>query len=94
MKVLKKTINGPLRSARKTADIYIGRCDPDITPKTISEYVVNEFKVKPIACIHLDTKIKFSCAFKLTIELSDRDKLLDLDHWPEGMIVRKFFNKR
>ena len=86
--------DGFLKCAKKMSDLYVGRCDVDIQPNTIVDYVKNEFKINVIECLELDTKIRFSKAFKLTVELNDRNKLLDLESWPKGIIVRKFYNRR
>ena len=86
--------NDSLKCAKKMVDLYIGRCDVDIQPKTVIEYVKNELKIEVIECSELDTRVRFSKAFKLTVELSDRSKLLDLESWPKGIIVRKFYNRR
>ena len=33
-------------------------------------------------------------AFKLAVNFSDREKLLNADMWPCGIIVNKFYNRR
>ena len=45
-------------------------------------------------CICLTNEESNSKSFKVTVPAASRDDLLNEDLWPEGVIVRKFFNKR
>ena len=90
----KPSNNNNLRGALRTVDLYIGRCDNDMTTDDVISYVENELKIKSISCIELKTKIQLSKSFKLTVKINDRDLLLSDDSWPEGIICRKFYNKR
>ena len=83
-----------MKSAIRTGDLYIGRCEPSSCPQDILNYVENEFNIKPINCIKLDTKVPFSTAFKLTVNMDDREKLLNSDCWPIGIVCRKFFSSK
>ena len=86
--------NSNLRGALRTADLYIGRCDNDISTDDVASYVENELKIKSISCVELQTKIPLSKSFKLTVKIHDRNILLSDDSWPENIICRKFYNKR
>ena len=83
-----------LRGAKKTVDLYIGRCDNDITSDDVISYIENELNIKSDSCTELQTKIPSSKSFKLTVNINDRNILLSDDSWPEGIICRKFYSKR
>lgn len=92
---LKKGSNGEtLRSAKKTVDIYVGNCDLNVTIESLSEYILNEMNVKIDNCEMLISRNTRSRSFKVTMSLTDRDKLLSPEVWPEDIICRKFFNPR
>ena len=78
----RKATNNKFKSAQKTADLYIGRCDPEITPEDISTYLKDDLNSLCLKCEELKTRIPFSKAFKVTVYLKDRDQLLDTDCWP------------
>ena len=83
-----------LKSAEKTVDMYIGRCDVSMTTDDVMNYINNELDVKGLSCINLQSRNPFSKSFKLTVRLNDRDTLLTDDSWPEGVICRKYYSKR
>ena len=45
-------------------------------------------------CEALVTRSAHSTSFKVTLNASDRIKLLSPDVWPEGIVCRKFYNPR
>ena len=89
----RKSANFKLKSAVKTTDLYVGRCDAHITPKDIKDYLSEELKVIALKCEDINTKIPFSKAFKLTININDCNALLNSECWPEGIVCRKYFYK-
>ena len=89
----RKTTNNKFKSAQKTADLYIGRCDSETTSEEISTHLKDELNTPCLKCEELKTRIPFSKAFKVTVYLNDRDQLLDTSCWPEGVVARKFFTK-
>ena len=45
-----------LKSANKSADIFIGNCDPEISVESISKYINEELKVNVLKCENLVTR--------------------------------------
>ena len=82
------------KGATRCLDFYVGRCYEDTTSDILIGYLKNELNIIPRNCIQLNTKIPFSTAFKITVDFEKGNNLLDSDSWPEGVICRKFFNKR
>ena len=89
----RKAPSSSLRAADKTVDLYVGRCDADVSSNDMLKYVAEELDIKPISCFRLETRNKSSNSFKLTVKLTDRNNLLDDNSWPEGIICRKFYSR-
>ena len=83
-----------LRGAQKNVDLFVGRCDNDITSEDVMTYIEKELKMKAVSCTELQTRVSFSKSFKLTININDRNTLMSDDSWPEGIICRKYYNKQ
>ena len=83
-----------MRSAARTADIFISNCDTEITVDSLSKYIYDEFKVKVQNCDNLVTRYNDYKSFKVSLLVNDRVKLLNPELWPEGIICRKFYNPR
>ena len=90
----KKESNSVLKSAVKSADIFIGNCDTDVTAETLSKYIRDELQVNVLKCESLVTRYDNYSSFKVTLRVNDRVKLLNSDVWPEGIICRKFYSRR
>ena len=90
----KYTENVLFKSAIKTADIYLGNCDVEVSPEAISEYLKNEMNIITIKCELLESKFTDSRSFKINLNMSDRMKLLSAEVWPQGIICRKFYTAR
>ena len=86
--------NETIKGAFRHADLYIGNCDNDVTPDSISKYIVNETNIKVVKCESLASKNENCRSFKVTLKINDRQKLLSPELWPEGIICRKFYSKR
>ena len=93
------TINGSrqsssgLTSGTRVLDVFVGGCNPGTTTKNIRDYCVSN-GVTLKKCENLESKSEWSCSFKISVEASDRDKLLTGEFWPQGIVVRKFFRAR
>ena len=83
-----------LRSAVRTADLFISNCDVEVTADSLCEYILDEFKVKVQKCENLVTRYHDYKSFKVSLLVSDRIKLLNPQLWPEGIVCRKFYNPR
>ena len=90
----RQTEHGSLKSAVRTADIYVGNCGPDVNAQSIEEYLLDIYKIKINKCEELITKSQTYKAFKVSLNLDDRTKVLSPDAWPRGITCRKFYNPR
>ena len=86
--------NRVLKSARKVVDLYLGNLDLDVTENEIIEYVKEETNISVDNCVSLNSKNPNCKAFKISVSLESRMKLLLPEIWPEGVICRKFYNPR
>ena len=86
--------NETIRGAVKVADIYLGNCELDVTPVSISDYIFKEMNITVNKCEALVSRNENSKSFKVSLNLRDREKLLSPEVWPEGIICRKFYSGR
>ena len=84
--------NSKFKSAKHFVDIYIGRCDVNVTVEDVSSYVKAELNTDSFGVIELNSKNSYAKSFKINVLFSDRDKLLSEDVWPDGIIYRKFYS--
>ena len=83
-----------LKSATRYADLYVGNCELGVTSEYLKKYILDEMEISVEKCEALVTKSAYSTSFKVTLNASDRIKLLSPDVWPEGIVCRKFYNPR
>ena len=86
--------NETITGATKVADIYLGNCDLDVTPESISGYIYKETNIVVNKCEPLVSRNKNCTSFKVNVKLNDRQKLLSAEVWPEGIVCRKFYSAR
>ena len=90
---LKTSSAHSFRVAIRMADVFIGRVHKDVTCECLSEYIKNSFHVNVEAVSQLDIRSDQFNAFKVTVKLSDRDKLFNAELWPEDILVNKFYSR-
>lgn len=81
-----------LKSAVRSADLYVGNCDLSVTEDRLSDYIYNQINARIEKCQELDAKYDHYRSFKVTLNITDREKLLDSKFWPEGIVCRKYYN--
>ena len=86
--------NCTIKGIGKTLDVYIGRCDASVTSELITEYIESELKVGVVGCLCVSADQSSIKSFKVTVQASDRDKLLEASLWPENVCVRKYFKPK
>lgn len=79
------------KSAKNNVDLYIGRCDLEVTENDISDYLKSELNIDEFRITELNSKNVNAKSFKINLEFSLRDRLLSEDAWPRGIICRKFY---
>ena len=82
-----------LSGVQRIFDVFVGGCDLETSDDDIKTFCSsNEVNVKK--CESIPTKSEWYTSFKVSVLLSDRDKLLNADFWPRGVFVRKIFRAR
>ena len=89
-----KTVTSMFKSAARSADLYVGRCDKSVSKDTIKNFCVEEIKVPLLACQCISRDDSDVKSFKLTVSYEFLGKLLDPALWPEGVHVRKLYYPR
>ena len=82
-----------LKAVKKTADIYLGRVDKDVSAENIKQYIEEVFNIMIEKIESLQIKTDQYNAFKITVDLEVRDELLKPESWPEGIVVNKFYRR-
>jgi hypothetical protein len=77
----------------RTLDVFVGRCDPGVTCKDITDHCA-EIGKTTVNCERILTKSDIYVSFKLTVNADDRDSILIPDVWPNGVLVRKFYGPK
>lgn len=79
----------------KQYDLFITNCNKNKTKtEVIMEYCKDKLNIEALACVDLSNKNNNYKSFKLSVAATDRDKLLDPEVWPQGIVVKKFYNFR
>ena len=89
-----KSSPNKFKSANRSIDLYIGRVDIDVKEDDIIKYINDNFSIDQVKIEKLNINATNYNAFKLAVNFSDREKLLNADMWPCGIIVNKFYNRR
>jgi len=94
-----------LKAARfkSRVDIFVSRLDPDCTIEDVGAYVQANDNVtisSDIKIEKLDTKFNTYSSFHVSILVDSSmkqsliDSVMNCDNWPNGILVRRFFNNR
>ena len=90
----KNNSSNTIKSAKKHGDLYVGNCDLGVTADSLSSYISKEIGFKVVACEELKTRSIVSKSFKVTMNMHERQKLLNPNVWPEEIVCRKFYKPR
>lgn len=82
-----------LSGVEKIVDLFVGGCSLQSTTIIIEDHC-KSLDVNPSKVEELKTKSEWYKAFKISVNLSQREKLIDPKSWPVGVYVRKFFKPR
>ena len=89
-----RKVAGEFKGAKRTAALYIGRCDPSVTPDVLKNYIDTEFKIPIISCTQISNENSEVKSFKVLVGADVLSDLLGPSMWPENIVVRKFFFNR
>ncbi|KAK3887456.1 hypothetical protein Pcinc_008458 [Petrolisthes cinctipes] len=89
----KSVHNSRFKGSARTADIYIGNVDLESDVEDVMQYVQDDLQIKVIGCSELVSQYanRDWKSFKLTVDMNDRERLLQPDCWPESVNVRKYY---
>jgi hypothetical protein len=86
-------IHGTLRGAPQTLDIFVFRCEKDISRDNVKSFLEeNDVNVMDIECVSsVNARYK---SFRVSVPRDCREMVMNSDFWPEGVGVRYFRRKR
>lgn len=93
-------IGKKLESAIKTVkplpklfEIFVTRFDPSTSADELTKFVKTQFEnASAVACTQLVTKYQSYASFKVAIRGIPIKECLNVERWPEGVLVKKFFS--
>ena len=84
----------PIQTQRRPADVFISRLNPDTTAAEVEGFVSAQFKSAcSVSCRQLQTKYNTYSSFYLQIDGISFDESLNLDNWPEGLLVKRYYKR-
>ena len=89
-----KKTGSTLKGVQQTMDLYVGRCDPNVTDEHIRQYILEEFHFEPMNCECISREGLYVKAFKVAVGALVIEKMLDEERWPENVRVRRFHFRR
>ena len=89
-----KDANNRLKAVARTADVFVGRLDREVTEDEIKSFIKQSFDIDVFSVCKLDIISDVYNAFKVCVKANERSKLFDAEKWPEDIIVNKFYKKR
>ena len=86
-------VAGSFRGAPQTLDIFVFRCEKDVTCEKVKDYIEqNNINVLDIECIS-SSEARYR-SFRVTLPKHARDDVMECNFWPDGVGVRVFRKKR
>ena len=91
--VFGRNSTGTLKGAPRRVDMFVFHLEKETDIDLVQTYVedknVNVFKAECVS--HEDSVYK---SFRITVDFSDRERMLEEDFWPQGVGCRQFFRRR
>lgn len=88
-----RSSNTVLKGVEENRNLYVGRCDPNVSTDDIVKYIQDEINIEPLNCDLIskpDLPVK---SFRVCVRASDVETLLQPDVWPENICVRRYYNR-
>ena len=85
--------NPGLSTAPRVLDIFVGGCNNTATEENLKNFVSSK-GINCLKCSILPSKSEWRKCFKITVNASERDQLLEANFWPQGITVGKYFKPR
>ena len=80
-------------SCGRFVSVFVSRLDPSVSCDTLSDYIYDVHSINA-KCEQLVTKYNTYASFKVDVTCNDISTFLDADKWPQGVYLRKLFNKK
>ena len=85
--------NGAFRGAGRVGEVFVGGCLLESTESQLTDFC-RENGVTLKKCESLNSKSVWYKSYKISVDFSDRDRILSNEFWPKGIFVRKFYMPR
>ena len=101
-KLVKKSNEGKLKGSQllpvlkvtNPTEVFISRLQPCTTVLAIEKFAKNQFKnAVSISCTQLRTRFDSYSSFHLTIAGISFKEFVNPENWPEGVLVKRFYEK-
>ena len=91
--IIGKRKSSAIKLCSKHIDLFVSRVHNDVDDSDLEKLITDEgIDVVAMERVsHEDARMK---SFKLTIRSADKDKTLQDEFWPEGIMCRQFFGRR
>ncbi|KAG8286342.1 hypothetical protein J6590_062159 [Homalodisca vitripennis] len=90
----KKTGSGTkLKTASKRSWVFISRLDTSVTKENIESYL-KDSQIDDFLCFELETKYDTYKSFKIGVNDSAVDQIMDPEFWDEGILVKEYIPLR
>ena len=89
----RKCEGASFKAAVRYVDVFIGRVDKEVQCDDIENYIKDVVGTEVKSVTEIVIRANDVKAFKVTLKLSDRDKLFNSNLWPEDVVVDKFYNR-
>ena len=87
------TIFKSVKPLSRPFEIFVSRFQPHTTINSVENYVKTQFSdCKSVTCSQLSTKYLSYTSFKIVMHGISLQDALNLDNWPEGILVKKFYS--
>jgi hypothetical protein len=85
----------PLKTAKRTAHVYIGRLDSEVTTDTLSDYIksLTDVEEEELDIEKLNTKSTNS-SFRVSLPMEKLSAIKKSELWNEGTILGRYFFPR
>ena len=82
-----------IRPSQKLAFIHVYKLHPDTTETELEKFLLPDFP--EVQCEKLNSLYaKYYSSFKVTVNDTNREAVMDPTFWPEGTSINKFFHSR
>ncbi len=77
----------------KLVSVFVSKFTPDLDALTLSEYLKEKLG-RDVACQKIETVQSRYSSFKVSAECNEVSEMYDLQLWPEGAFVRRYYEPR